>query len=85
MYPFPKNVEGCRDSSTKTTETRYRDGSDQATLQKLPGYLTNKNGYLSFTFVLSMLGIEQMYKECGICVATQEGLSGRMHDSQLVY
>ena len=49
------------------------------------GTLTNKNGYLSFTFVLSTLGIEQMYKECGMCVATQEGLSGRIHDSPLVY
>ena len=26
--------------------------------------LTNKNGYLSFTFVLSTLGTEQRYKEC---------------------
>ena len=34
--------------------------------------LTNKSGYLSCTFVLSMLGTEQMHKECAICVPRRD-------------
>ena len=30
MKTFPKNIEGCRDGVPKATETRYRNGSDQA-------------------------------------------------------
>ena len=35
--------------------------------------LTNKNGYLSCTFVLSTLGTEQRYKECARCVGYYPG------------
>ena len=35
--------------------------------------LTNKNGYLSCTFVLSTLGTEQRYKECAGCVGYHQG------------
>ena len=35
--------------------------------------LTNKNGYLSYTFVLSTLGTEQRYKECTRCVGYHPG------------
>ena len=35
--------------------------------------LTNKNGYLSCTFVLSTLGTEQRYKECARCVGYHPG------------
>ena len=35
--------------------------------------LTNKNSYLSCTFVLSTLGTEQRYKECTRCVGYHPG------------
>ena len=51
--------------------------------------LTNKNGYLSCTFVFSTLGTEQRYKECVRCVGYQEvlyeELSGRVSESSVVY
>ena len=52
----------CERALTITTKTSL------VTLQNFMVILTNKNGYLSCTFVLSTLGTEQMYKECAICV-----------------
>ena len=42
-------------------------------LQNSMVILTNKNGYLSCTFVLSTLGTEQRYKECARCVGYHPG------------
>ena len=39
--------------------------------------LTNKNGYLSCTFVLSTLDTEQRYKKCARCVGYHPGVIER--------
>ena len=48
--------------------------------------VANKNCYHSCKFVLSILGTEQrMRKMCRISPKKNEGLSGRVNESPLVY
>jgi len=47
--------------------------------------LTNKNGYLSCTLVLSTPGTEQRYKECVKCVGyPQESIHNYFYNTQLL-
>ena len=64
------NGSKCFHFSTRNVLLRYFYNTHW---KKSMVVLTNKNGYLSCTFVLSTLGTEHRYKECARCVEYHPG------------